>query len=93
MILLGDRVVIMAHGKAHCNGSPLFLKRILGDGYTLSMNKGRVSEKMSCEKSVICFSILANVSHIRQNNETFLHISTKIRLKKVISTEVPGCQV
>merc|ERR1712242_71319 len=29
----------MAHGKAHCNGSPLFLKRILGDGYTLSMNK------------------------------------------------------
>ena len=31
--------MIMAHGKAHCNGSPLFLKRMLGDGYTLSMNK------------------------------------------------------
>ena len=41
----------MAHGKAHCNGSPLFLKRILGDGYTLSMNKG--SKRMSCERSAI----------------------------------------
>ena len=38
--VLGDRVVIMAHGKAQCNGSPMFLKRLLGDGYTLSMIKG-----------------------------------------------------
>ena len=38
--VLGDRVVIMAHGKARCNGSPMFLKRLLGDGYTLSMIKG-----------------------------------------------------
>ena len=37
--VLGDRVVIMAHGKAQCNGSPLYLKRLLGDGYTLSMTK------------------------------------------------------
>ncbi len=28
--VLGDRVVIMAHGQAQCNGSPLFLKRMLG---------------------------------------------------------------
>ena len=38
--ILGDRIVIMSHGKAKCNGSPLFLKRLLGDGYTLSMIKG-----------------------------------------------------
>jgi ATP-binding cassette subfamily A (ABC1) protein 3 len=38
--VLGDRVVIMAQGKAQCNGSPLFLKRLLGDGYTLTMTRG-----------------------------------------------------
>ena len=38
--VLGDRVVIMSHGTSQCNGSPLFLKRVLGDGYTLSMTKG-----------------------------------------------------
>ena len=38
--VLGDRVVIMSHGSAQCNGSPLFLKQRLGGGYTLSMTKG-----------------------------------------------------
>ena len=52
MKLLGDRVVIMAHGKAHCNGSPLFLKRILGDGYTLSMNKGQSCDVQAMSKLV-----------------------------------------
>ena len=78
MKLLGDRVVIMAHGKAHCNGSPLFLKRILGDGYTLSMNKGRVSERMIYEQSTIFFPNLAITPNIRQKHVIFRHISTKI---------------
>ena len=68
----------MAHGKAHCNGSPLFLKRILGDGYTLSMNKGRLSERMSYEQSAIFSPNLAiDIPHIRQNHATFLDISTE----------------
>ena len=29
--VLGDRVVIMANGQAQCNGSTMFLKRMLGD--------------------------------------------------------------
>lgn len=50
--VLGDRVVIMAEGKAKCNGSPLFLKRILGDGYTLSMNKGENCDVQEISKLV-----------------------------------------
>ena len=46
--VLGDRVVIMSHGQAQCNGSPLFLKRQLGDGYTLTMTKGP-----GCDASVV----------------------------------------
>jgi ATP-binding cassette subfamily A (ABC1) protein 3 len=38
--VLGDRVVIMGHGKVLCNGSPLYLKRLLGEGYTLTMTRG-----------------------------------------------------
>ena len=37
--LLGDRIGIMAEGKLHCCGSPLFLKRRFGQGYTLSITR------------------------------------------------------
>ena len=42
----------MAHGKAHCNGSPLFLKRVLGDGYTLSMTKGQGCDVQAISKMI-----------------------------------------
>eukprot|EP01043_Picozoa_sp_COSAG02_P062295 COSAG02_NODE_8557_length_2524_cov_1.374021_1_plen_813_part_00 len=37
--LLADRIGIMAEGKLHCCGSPLFLKRRFGRGYTLSITR------------------------------------------------------
>lgn len=37
--ILGDRVAIMAHGKLQCMGSPYFLKRHYGVGYTLVVVK------------------------------------------------------
>ena len=46
--VLGDRIIILSHGEAKCNGSPLFLKRLLGDGYSLSMTKGP-----ECNPSVV----------------------------------------
>ena len=37
--LLGDRIGIMAEGELRCCGSPLFLKRRFGQGYTLSITR------------------------------------------------------
>ena len=50
----------------------------------------RVSETISCEDSAIFFAHLAYIPHVRQNHSTFPPILTKIKAKKVISTEVPG---
>ena len=36
--ILGDRIAIMASGRVHTSGSPLFLKKKFGKGYTLTMS-------------------------------------------------------
>ena len=38
---LGDRIAIMAAGKLKCAGSPLFLKRKFGVGYSMTFTKAR----------------------------------------------------
>uniref|UniRef100_A0A0K0FT89 ABC transporter domain-containing protein n=1 Tax=Strongyloides venezuelensis TaxID=75913 RepID=A0A0K0FT89_STRVS len=40
--LLGDRIAIMAHGNLQCSGSSMFLKKLYGAGYhlTIVFNKG-----------------------------------------------------
>ena len=40
--MLGDRISIMSSGEPRCCGSPLFLKRLYGVGYTftVSLNAG-----------------------------------------------------
>ena len=49
----------------------------------------RDSNRMSCKQSAMFLSILAYTSHIRENHlSSILHISTKISLKKVVSTQV-----
>jgi len=35
--ILGDRVAIMNHGSIECYGTPMFLKKFYGTGYTLKM--------------------------------------------------------
>mmetsp|Transcript_16037 Transcript_16037/g.15964 ORF Transcript_16037/g.15964 Transcript_16037/m.15964 type:complete len:735 (-) Transcript_16037:2082-4286(-) len=37
--ILADRIAIMAEGKVHCLGSPLFLKKRFGVGYNLTINR------------------------------------------------------
>ena len=60
-------------------------------GFVFSIWKSfylRNSERMSGEESAIFYTNLARLSHFRQNHSTLSHLSTKITLKKVISTEV-----
>ncbi len=38
--VLGDRVAIMCRGRVRCYGTPIFLKREFGNGYTLTMSRG-----------------------------------------------------
>jgi ATP-binding cassette, subfamily A (ABC1), member 3 len=37
--VLGDRIAIMSHGKLECVGSPMFLKKLYGCGYLLTLVK------------------------------------------------------
>ena len=41
--ILGDRIAIMAEGKLCCAGSSLFLKKIYGVGYQLTMEKNQAN--------------------------------------------------
>ena len=50
--LLGDRIGIMAEGKLHCCGSPLFLKRRFGQGYTLSITRNSDCDVKKLQESV-----------------------------------------
>ncbi len=45
--VLGDRIAIMSKGRVHCYGSPLFLKRVFGKGYTLAMSRGGDCDPMT----------------------------------------------
>ena len=38
--VLGDRIAIMSRGEVQCYGSPFFLKKRFGSGYTLHVGKG-----------------------------------------------------
>ncbi len=40
--ILGDRIAIMSDGKLRCAGSSLFLKKIYGSGYQLTIEKNQV---------------------------------------------------
>eukprot|EP00095_Tigriopus_kingsejongensis_P011912 maker-scaffold111_size354240-snap-gene-2.29 protein:Tk11912 transcript:maker-scaffold111_size354240-snap-gene-2.29-mRNA-1 annotation:"atp-binding cassette sub-family a member 3" len=42
--VLGDRIVIMSSGQVKCSGSPMFLKKEFGHGYTLTMSRGRSND-------------------------------------------------
>ena len=39
--VLGDRIAIMGRGRVRCCGSPFFLKKRFGHGYTLHVSKGK----------------------------------------------------
>lgn len=40
--ILGDRIAIMSDGKLRCAGSPLYLKKLFGTGYQLTIEKNQV---------------------------------------------------
>lgn len=54
--VLGDRVAIMDHGKVKCYGTTLFLKRLYGTGYNLSIIK-----LDGCNESAVWSTITKNV--------------------------------
>ena len=41
--VLGDKIAIMARGKVKCYGSPFFLKKRFGNGYSLQLTKENFS--------------------------------------------------
>ena len=51
--ILGDRVAIMRAGRLVCCGSPLFLKRRFGDGYTLA-----ITQNEKCVLETLCRSMM-----------------------------------
>lgn len=65
--ILGDRIAIMSHGELRCFGSPLFLKKTYGVGYSFTIEKSAVVASLSKEitetvkKHVADAEILSNV--------------------------------
>ncbi|CAG9094857.1 unnamed protein product [Plutella xylostella] len=49
---LGDRIAIMSGGKLQCVGSPYFLKKHYGVGYTLVIVKGEAFNKDACTELI-----------------------------------------
>lgn len=52
--ILGDRIVIMAHGELQCSGSSLFLKNRFGAGYVLTLTRvqGSAGNMMASSKQI-----------------------------------------
>jgi ATP-binding cassette, subfamily A (ABC1), member 3 len=46
--ILGDRIAIMADGRLQCVGSPYFLKKHYGVGYTLVIVKSEGFQRNTC---------------------------------------------
>ncbi|GBP54717.1 ATP-binding cassette sub-family A member 3 [Eumeta japonica] len=64
--VLGDRVAIMAHGRLQCVGSPYFLKRHYGVGYTLVVVKGESFDEGLCTKVIRKYIADVNVKEDRE---------------------------
>lgn len=47
--ILGDRIAIISHGKMRCCGSSLFLKKLFGSGYYLTLVRDG-TEKMTAQR-------------------------------------------
>lgn len=57
-----DRVAVMAKGQIHCTGSPSFLKRNVGAGYSLTLAKQPIELKDSLSESEVSDVTLSEVS-------------------------------
>ncbi|GBP54701.1 ATP-binding cassette sub-family A member 3 [Eumeta japonica] len=69
--VLGDRVAIMAHGRLQCVGSPYFLKRHYGVGYTLVVVKGESFDEGLCTKVIRKYITDCNVKEDRGTEVTY----------------------
>ena len=70
--VLGDRIAIMARGEVQCYGSPFFLKKRFGQGYTLHVAKGGgFTDLAKC--SEIISSKVAGSELLENNQEEVLY--------------------
>ena len=65
--VLGDRIAIMARGQVQCYGSPFFLKKRFGQGYTLHVSKGQNFNDL--EKCTQIISGKISDSELMENNQ------------------------
>ncbi|XP_059142624.1 phospholipid-transporting ATPase ABCA1-like [Physella acuta] len=63
--VLGDRIAIMAEGRVKCCGTPMFLKRVYGAGYTL-----KIVKQPSCLTDVVTEQILQIIPKAKYISET-----------------------
>ncbi|XP_047110492.1 phospholipid-transporting ATPase ABCA1-like isoform X1 [Schistocerca piceifrons] len=74
--VLGDRVAIMDHGKIKCYGTTLFLKKLYGSGYNLSIIK-----LDGCNESAVWETVTTNVPEaaIKNLNGPIMCISLPLK--------------
>jgi len=79
--VLGDRIAIMASGKVQCCGSPMFLKKYYGTGYTLSLSLDRNNSDpnavLSCIQSHVPSAVIKSVNESSELTELSIMIPTE----------------
>ena len=92
--VLGDRIAIMSEGQVKCCGSPMFLKRNLGAGYTLTVTKESQTPsepllKLGTEdikyfdselKIFLCLTVKKHVENSRVKNVNSLELIIEINV-------------
>ena len=83
--VLGDRIAIMGRGRVICFGSPFFLKKRFGHGYTLHIIKNEEFQKTNSEKFQEIISKHVNGSQLVQDTSS----ETLFRLANEESSKFP----
>ncbi|XP_054277535.1 retinal-specific phospholipid-transporting ATPase ABCA4-like isoform X1 [Macrosteles quadrilineatus] len=69
--VLGDRIAIMDHGRVKCYGTTLFLKRIYGTGYHLTVMKSPQSPVDPITQTIKSKVVIAEVKNIHPTQVTY----------------------
>lgn len=85
--VLGDRIGIMAGGKLQCSGTPMFLKKYYGTGYTLKLSLSESGNQTTILSFIQNHVSNASIKSAHSSNETemFVTLPTETANTSVLS--------
>eukprot|EP00899_Mesostigma_viride_P013992 jgi/Mesvir1/22594/Mv05014-RA.3 len=90
--MLADRIAIMSQGQLRCCGSPLFLKRVFGEGYTLTVVMESASER-PCPMEPLSAIVTKHVPTAKLLSHVGAEISWQLPHSSLRSFEALFCEL